>query len=131
PEIEKEIAGLESHLARLSAITRAEELKPFATQTAAPQPSRQNKPKTQPGKKPKEEKFTGLRRYRSGDGYEILVGRTDRDNDNLTCRISKSYDLWSHSADYPGSPAVLRNPQRKEVPMNSILEAAALAAKFS
>lgn len=131
PEIEKEIGEMEGQLARLSPITRTEELKPFAMQTAAPQPARQNKSKTQPGKKPKEEKLTGVRRYRSGDGYEILVGRTDRDNDNLTFRVAKSADLWFHAADYPGSHALLRNPQRKEVPMNSILEAAALAAKFS
>ena len=52
-------------------------------------------------------------------------------NDNLTFRVAKSADLWFHAADYPGSHAVLRNPQRKEVPINSILEAAALAAKFS
>ncbi|MDQ3010643.1 MAG: NFACT family protein [Acidobacteriota bacterium] len=131
PEIEKEIAEQESQLTRLSAVTRAEELKAFSLQPASPQIARQNKPKSQPGKKPKEEKLSGIRRYRSGDGYEILVGRTDRDNDNLTFRVAKSADLWFHAADYPGSHAVLRNPQRREVPMNSILEAAQIAAKFS
>lgn len=134
PEIEKEIAELENQSAQVAAITRAEEFKTFAAQTpslVATQPARQDKPKTQPGKKPKEEKLSGVRRYRSSDGYEILVGRADRDNDHLTLRIAKSYDLWFHAADYPGSHVVLRNPQRKEVPMPSVLEAAALAAKFS
>jgi len=131
PEIEKEIAELDSQLARLSAVTRAEDLKAFSLQPASPQIARQTKPKTQPGKKPREEKLPGIRRYRSTDGYEILVGRNDRDNDHLTLRIAKSSDLWFHAADYPGSHAVLRNPQRKEVPMSSILEAAQLAAKFS
>ncbi|HMY76369.1 MAG TPA: NFACT RNA binding domain-containing protein, partial [Blastocatellia bacterium] len=130
PEIEREIADLENKLASLAAVTRPEELN-ANFEEAAPQLIRQEKPKTQPGKKPKEEKLTGLRRYRSTDGYEILIGRTDRDNDNLTLRIAKSYDLWFHAADYPGSHAVLRNPQRREVPMTSILEAAQLAAKFS
>ena len=72
-----------------------------------------------------------MRRYRSTDGYEILVGRTDRDNDNLTLRVAKSADLWFHAADYPGSHVVLRNPQRREVPMRAIIEAAELAGKFS
>lgn len=130
PEIEKEIVDLENKLANLAAVTRPEELN-ADFEEAAPQPLRQEKPKTQPGKKPKEEKLMGLRRYRSTDGYEILIGRTDRDNDNLTLKIAKSYDLWFHAADYPGSHAVLRNPQRREVPMTSILEAAQLAAKFS
>ena len=73
----------------------------------------------------------GTRRYRSGDGYEILVGRTDRDNDYLTQRVAKSSDLWFHAADYPGSHVILRNPTRQPVPHRSILEAARLAAKFS
>jgi len=134
PEIEKEIAESESQLARLAAVTRTEELKTFSAETGPQQPrqpARQDKSKTQPGKKPKEEKLSGVRRYRSTDGYEILVGRTDRDNDHLTLRVAKSYDLWFHAADYPGSHAILRNPQRREVPMNAILEAAQLAAKFS
>lgn len=46
-------------------------------------------------------------------------------------RIAKSYDIWFHAADYPGSHVVLRNPQRKEVPARAIAEAAQLAAKFS
>ncbi len=130
PEVKKELVALESKLARVSELTRAEDLKPLleAFSPASPKPA---KPKTQPGKKPKEEKISGVRRYRSTDGYEILVGRTDRDNDNLTLRVAKSYDLWFHAADYPGSHVVLRNLQRKEVPPRAIAEAAQLAAKFS
>lgn len=131
PEVEKEIAELEERLARVTAITRLEELKPLIEQTAPTAIQRQQKPKTQPGKKPKEEKISGVRRYLSSDGYEILVGRADRDNDNLTLKVAKSFDLWFHAADYPGSHVVLRNPKRKEVPMSSIIEAAQLAAKFS
>ena len=131
PEVRKEIAELETKLARLAELTRAEELKPLLEQAAPPTPQKQAKPKTQPGKKVKEEKISGVRRYRSTDGYEILVGRTDRDNDHLTMRVAKSYDLWFHAADYPGSHVVLRNPQRREVPQRAILEAAQLAAKFS
>jgi predicted ribosome quality control (RQC) complex YloA/Tae2 family protein len=79
----------------------------------------------------KQETPSGVRRYRSSDGFEILVGRTDRDNDNLTTKIARSSDLWFHAADYPGSHVVLRNPQRKPVAPGSIRQAAELAAKFS
>lgn len=131
PEIQKEIVELETQSARLAEIVRAEDLNPLIEKSASAAPAKQQQPKTQPGKKPKEEKIAGVRRYRSTDGYEILVGRTDRDNDHLTMRVAKSYDLWFHAADYPGSHVVLRNPQRREVPQRAILEAAQLAAKFS
>ncbi len=132
PQIEDEIARLETQLAQLAAITRADELNSFAAQfKPAATGQQQGKRSSQPGKKPKDEKLAGVRRYRSSEGYEILVGRTDRDNDNLTFRIAKSFDLWFHAADYPGSHVVLRNPQRKPVPARSITEAAQLAAKFS
>ncbi|MDQ3686656.1 MAG: NFACT family protein [Acidobacteriota bacterium] len=85
-----------------------------------------------PSEKKKAETIPGVRRYRSSDGYEILVGRAARDNDHLTFRVARSYDLWLHSADYPGSHVVVRNLQRdRDVPHRTIIEAAQLAAQFS
>lgn len=77
------------------------------------------------------ESVARVRRYRSSDGYEILVGRAARDNDELTFRTARPYDLWLHAADYPGSHVVVRNPTRKEIPHRTIIEAAELAANFS
>ncbi|HEV8589074.1 MAG TPA: NFACT family protein [Pyrinomonadaceae bacterium] len=76
-------------------------------------------------------RIPGTRRYLSSDGYEILVGRAARDNDNLTFKIAKPNDLWLHAADYPGSHVIVRNPTRKEIPHRTIIEAAQLAAYFS
>jgi predicted ribosome quality control (RQC) complex YloA/Tae2 family protein len=73
----------------------------------------------------------GVRRYLSTDGYEILVGRTARDNDTLTFRLANPNDLWMHAGDYPGSHVVVRNPTRKEIPHRTIIEAAQLAGRFS
>jgi predicted ribosome quality control (RQC) complex YloA/Tae2 family protein len=73
----------------------------------------------------------GTRRYKSSDGYEILVGRAARDNDNLTFKIAKPNDLWLHAADYSGSHVVVRNATRKEIPHRTLIEAAQLAAHFS
>jgi predicted ribosome quality control (RQC) complex YloA/Tae2 family protein len=73
----------------------------------------------------------GARRYRSSDGYEILVGRAARDNDHLTFRIARPHDLWLHAADYPGSHVVVRNPTRAEIPQRTVIEAAQLAANYS
>lgn len=73
----------------------------------------------------------GARRYRSSDGYEILVGRASRDNDHLTFRVARPHDLWLHSADYPGSHVIILNPSRADIPHRTIIEAAQLAAAFS
>lgn len=76
-------------------------------------------------------KIPGTRCYISSDGYNILVGRAARDNDNLTFKIAKPNDLWLHAADYPGSHVVVRNPTRKDIPHRTVIEAAQLAAHFS
>jgi len=126
PQVETEIAQLEKHLDELDACVDAGALNSLAAQLNLPAPE-----KRPPQHAKKEEKIPGVRRYRSSDGYEILVGRAGADNDHLTFRVAKSYDLWFHAADYPGSHVVLRNPQRKPVPPRAITEAAQLAAKFS
>jgi predicted ribosome quality control (RQC) complex YloA/Tae2 family protein len=70
--------------------------------------------------------------FRSSDGYEIAVGRNDRDNDALTFKIARPQDLWLHAADYPGSHVIIRNPKRQEaVPHRTIAEAAGVAALYS
>ena len=73
----------------------------------------------------------GVRAYRSSDGFEVLVGRNASDNDRLTFRIAGPHDLWFHSADYPGSHVVVRNPKRAAIPQRTVIEAAQMAAFFS
>lgn len=71
------------------------------------------------------------RSFVSSDGFEILVGKKAKDNDQLSFKIAKSLDLWMHAADYPGSHVVIRNPNRQEIPPRTLLEAAQLAAFYS
>jgi predicted ribosome quality control (RQC) complex YloA/Tae2 family protein len=77
------------------------------------------------------ENFKGARQYFSSEGFEILVGKGAKDNDYLTFRIAKASDLWFHAADYPGSHVVVKNPNRKEIPPKTLVEAAQIAAFFS
>jgi len=93
----------------------------------------ERKEKATPGSKKQKASTTvsGLRRYRSSDGYEVLVGRSARDNDQLTFRVARPNDLWLHAGDYPGSHVIVRNSSRSEIPHRTIIEAAQLAAKFS
>jgi predicted ribosome quality control (RQC) complex YloA/Tae2 family protein len=69
-------------------------------------------------------------RYRTRGGYDVLVGRNNKENEFLTFRVAQSLDLWFHVQGYPGSHVVLR-AQNKEVPFSDILEAAAIAAWHS
>ena len=64
------------------------------------------------------------------EGYEILVGRNNRQNDLLTCRMGRSYDMWLHTKDIPGSHVLIRN-QNVEIPDKIIEYAARLAAYYS
>jgi predicted ribosome quality control (RQC) complex YloA/Tae2 family protein len=82
-------------------------------------------------RKPKSDDLAGLRRYRGPDDYEILVGRTDRDNDRLTFRLARPHDMWLHAADYPGAHVLIRSVNRQPIPWHVVMAAAELAAFFS
>lgn len=47
-------------------------------------------------------------RYRTPNNFELLVGRNNRQNDQLTFRLASDYDLWFHTQEIPGSHVLLR-----------------------
>ena len=67
----------------------------------------------------------------SSDGFRILVGKNNRQNDMLTLKTAKNADLWFHTQKIHGSHTVLCYEHGREFSDTAILEAAALAAKFS
>jgi predicted ribosome quality control (RQC) complex YloA/Tae2 family protein len=72
------------------------------------------------------------RRYRSTDGWLMLVGRSNEENDWLSLKYAKPDDIWLHAQGVAGSHVVIRRDARKENPSRATLEeAAALAAAFS
>ena len=76
----------------------------------------------------------GARRYRTlvVEGFEILVGRSSRENDELTFHVASAEDFWMHVGDYSGSHVVVRNPSKmKSIPDGVLTKAAQLAAFFS
>jgi predicted ribosome quality control (RQC) complex YloA/Tae2 family protein len=48
------------------------------------------------------------RRYQTPSGYEVLVGKNNRQNDILTFRTATNYDLWFHAQEISGSHVLLR-----------------------
>ncbi|MBD0369574.1 MAG: NFACT family protein [Pyrinomonadaceae bacterium] len=127
--VEKELEKLEAQREKLEGIAHARDTE--ALDAFSAKPERGVDGGRQSRKKQEAERVPGARRYTSTDGYEILVGRAARDNDNLTFRIARPHDLWLHAADYPGSHVVVRNPARTEIPHRTLVEAAQLAAHFS
>ena len=71
------------------------------------------------------------KRYKTQDGFEIWVGRSDEGNDYLTTRLTRGNDLFFHLEGYPGSHVVLRTEGRTDPPPASLLDACELAAHFS
>ena len=65
------------------------------------------------------------------DGYTILVGRNNKENDYLTCKFANKNDIWFHTKDIHGSHVILRTNPNEVVPDEILLEAAKLAAKHS
>lgn len=71
--------------------------------------------------------------YVSPDGWRVLVGRTARDNDELTFHTAHKEDFWFHAENVPGSHviAVSDNKRVEQPPKATIEYAAGLAAGHS
>jgi len=66
------------------------------------------------------------------DGWEILVGKNARDNDELTRKIARPADFWFHAQGTTGSHVVVRNPGKTTALPGVIrTKVAGLAAFFS
>ena len=68
--------------------------------------------------------------FHSPDGFTVLVGRNNKQNDILTLKTAEKTDIWLHTKDITGSHVIIR-AEGKEVPDTTILYAARLAAAHS
>ena len=80
--------------------------------------------------KRKNEKPLPPLKFRSSEGFEILVGRNNYQNDKLTLKTAKGDDLWLHTQNIAGSHTIIVS-DGKDIPDNTIVEAATLAAYCS
>ena len=70
------------------------------------------------------------RRYETPDGFEILVGRNNVQNDALTFKTAAPMDIWLHAQETPGSHVILRCVGKKPSE-EALAMAAGLAAYYS
>lgn len=78
----------------------------------------------------KEQKPLPPLKFVTTDGFEILVGRNNRQNDTLTLKTARNNDLWFHTKNIPGSHTILVTDGR-EPSDTAILQAAQIAAYHS
>lgn len=79
------------------------------------------------GIKNQKQKKLPPKKYISSDGYTIFVGRNNVQNDKLTLKTAKNYDLWFHVKDTPGSHVIVEAVKEKPFTDKLIREAAMLA----
>jgi predicted ribosome quality control (RQC) complex YloA/Tae2 family protein len=82
------------------------------------------------GNKQKKEKPLPPIEFRTSDGFKILVGRNNIQNDVLTLKTAMNYDMWLHVQKFAGSHTVIIG-DRKEITETAIFEAACIAAYHS
>ena len=66
----------------------------------------------------------------SSDGFDIYVGKNNKQNDELTLHFAKASDIWLHTKNIPGSHVIIVT-EGKNVPDSTLTQAATLAAYYS
>jgi len=69
--------------------------------------------------------------YTLSDGWQVLVGRTDADNDYVSFRVARPEDWWFHVRGMPGSHVILQGPPGTAPDRQTLTRAAAIAAYHS
>ena len=89
--------------------------------------------KIKPGKKQMDALGTKPLKFISADGFEIWVGKNNRQNDQLTCKTASGSDIWLHVKNAPGSHVIIRaaSVPGGQIPDSTIEEAAGIAAWYS
>ncbi|MGQ9511996.1 Rqc2 family fibronectin-binding protein [Thermodesulfitimonas sp.] len=123
---------LEAELAYLAGVTtaieQASELREFE-EIAAELAEQGYLPARPPAPKEKRTPPAPLQ-LSSADGYTILVGKNNRQNEYVTFKLAAPGDIWLHARGVPGAHVILKTGGRDPSPQ-ALAAAAALAAYFS
>ena len=118
---QQELEALES-----GKLTNSQETEPVAAL-----PKRQAPPRDSQRSKQKKQPAVPYREFSSQEGYAILVGKTAKDNDAVTFKVSKPDDLWLHARGTSGSHVVVQLEKKQQVPPETLKDAATLALFYS
>ncbi|MDF2158151.1 NFACT RNA binding domain-containing protein [Algoriphagus sp. CAU 1675] len=65
------------------------------------------------------------------DGFQIWVGKSAKDNDEMLRNFAHKDDIWLHARQVPGSHVIIKTKGHKTVPPRVLERAASLAAFYS
>ena len=82
------------------------------------------------GQKKTKEKPLSFERFVSSDGFDILAGKNNKQNDRLTLKEADKSDIWFHVKDSAGSHVIVKSGG-STVPDSTLTEAAIIAATLS
>lgn len=80
--------------------------------------------------KRKNKKSLNPMKFKTRDGFRVLVGRNNLMNDRLTMKTAKNYDTWFHVQDSAGSHVICET-SGTEITDEAIHDCAVIAAYFS
>lgn len=86
--------------------------------------------KSQNNNKRKPQKALKPYRFKTRDGFTVLVGRNNLMNDRLTMKTAKNYDTWFHVQDTAGSHVICET-SGSQITDEAIHDCAVIAAYFS
>lgn len=78
----------------------------------------------------KQSKLLPPMEYMTSDGFKVLVGRNNMQNDKLSLKTASKADMWLHTQKFPGSHVIIVS-DNKEISDDAIVEAAEIAAYHS
>ncbi|MEX2595158.1 MAG: NFACT RNA binding domain-containing protein [Anditalea sp.] len=117
-EKENYLLDIETHLEEVGEISNFKELKAFIKEN--------NLISQQKG----QQENIPFKRFEI-DGFELLIGKSAKANDELLRHYSWKEDLWLHAKDVSGSHAILKYKAGLTFPVPTIERAAELAAYYS
>lgn len=129
PETEDEILYLENVLVSIENSYEVEELDEIKDELIKEGYLKDNS-KSKRKRKNKEKKLSSPYHFISSDGFTIIVGKNNRQNEQLTLRTAHKEDIWLHVQNMPGSHVIIKK-ENKDVPDTTLEEAAILAAYYS
>ena len=81
--------------------------------------------------KKKQNEHIPYHEFHASNGRVFLVGKEEKDNDELTFKVALPHDLWFHAKDYHGSHVIMRMKKGEEPKQKDIMTACALAILYS
>ena len=89
-------------------------------------------------KSSKQSNASNMPEKRNIDGYTVYIGKNNKQNDYLTCRLAQNSDIWFHTKDIHGSHVVLKTDSNSQsidksnmVPDAVLYKCASIAAYYS